>query len=90
MEDPEFRGAYDDARARIDQIDSVIRTIEARREELGLSKAELARRAGMKPESIRRLLSAERPNPRLTTLVALAGPLELELLTKPRPLAGSS
>lgn len=84
LEDPEYRQAYEEARERIDQIDSVIRALDARREELDLTKAELARRAGVKPEAIRRLFSAEKPNPTLTTLVALAGALDLEFLPTPR------
>jgi DNA-binding phage protein len=84
LEDPEYRQAYEEARERIDQIDSVIRALDARREALDLTKAELARRAGVKPEAIRRLFSAEKPNPTLTTLVALAGALDLEILPTPR------
>jgi DNA-binding XRE family transcriptional regulator len=84
LEDPEYRQAYEEARERIGQIDSVIRAFDARREELRLTKADLARRAGVKPEAIRRLFSAEKPNPTLTTLVALAGALDLEILPTPR------
>jgi DNA-binding XRE family transcriptional regulator len=87
LEDPEYRHAYEEARQRIEQIDSVIRALDARREELHLTKAELARRAGVKPEAIRRLFSAEKPNPTLTTLVALAGALELEILPTPRKVS---
>lgn len=79
LQDPEYRQAYEEAGERIDQIDSMIRALDARREELRLTKAELARRAGVRPEAIRRLLSAEKPNPTLTTLVALAGALDLEI-----------
>ncbi|HEX5365406.1 MAG TPA: helix-turn-helix transcriptional regulator [Acidimicrobiales bacterium] len=88
LEDPEYRQAYEEARERIEQIDSVIRAFDARREELHLTKAELARRAGVKPEAIRRLFSAEKPNPTLTTLVALAGALDLEI--RPTPRRGAS
>lgn len=84
LEDPEYRRAYEEARERIEQIDSVIRALDARREELHLTKAELARRAGVKPEAIRRLFSAETPNPTLSTLVALAGALDLEIRPTPR------
>ena len=84
LDDSEYREAYERARERIDQVDSVIRILDERRKELHLSKAELARRAGVKPEAIRRLFSAEQPNPTLTTLVALAGVLELELRPQPR------
>lgn len=82
--DSEYRSAYKTARRRVDQIDSVIRALDARRAELDLTKAELARRAGIKPEAIRRLFSSERPNPTLGTLVALASALDLELRPEPR------
>ena len=84
LEDPEYLQAYEEARERIEQIDSVIRALDARREELHLTKAELARRAGAKPEAIRRPFSAEKPNPTLATLVALAGALDLEIRPTPR------
>ena len=72
LDDPEYRAAYNAARDRIAQIDTVVNSLDSRRIELGMSKAELARRAGVKPEAIRRLFSVERPNPTLSTLVALA------------------
>jgi DNA-binding phage protein len=83
-EDPAYRQAYEHAKERIQQIDAVIRALDDRRAELNLTKAELARRAGVKPESIRRLFSAENPNPTLGTLLALAGALDLELRPQPR------
>ena len=64
--------AYEVARRRIDDIDRVVHTIEDRRTELGLSKAELARRIGVRPEAIRRLLSGNHANPTLSTVVSLA------------------
>ncbi len=82
-EDPEYSLAYASARRRIDQIDSIIRMLDQRRCNLELSKAELARRANLRPEVIRRLFSAERPNPTLTTLVALAEALEMEFAAEP-------
>jgi DNA-binding phage protein len=84
LDDSEYRAAYEQAKERIDQIDWVIRALDKRRTELNLTKADLARRAGVKPEAIRRLFSAEKPNPTLSTLVALAGALDLELRTEPR------
>lgn len=79
LRDPEYRVAYERSRKRIDQIDSVIRALDDRREALDLSKAELARRAEMQPEAVRRLFSAERPNPTLHTLAAIAEALGLDL-----------
>ncbi len=81
--DREYSLAYTSARRRIDQIDSIIRMLDQRRCSLELSKAELARRANLRPEVIRRLFSTERPNPTLTTLVALAEALEMEFAAEP-------
>jgi DNA-binding phage protein len=79
LNDAEYREAYARARQRIDKIDRVIRVLDDRREQLCMSKAELARRAQMPPEAVRRLFSAERPNPTLQTLIAIAEALDLDL-----------
>ena len=80
----DFSEAYDDARRRIDQIDRLVRTLDERRDELGLSKADLARRADIAPEAIRRLFSADAPNPTISTLTAIADSLGLELVPRER------
>jgi DNA-binding phage protein len=85
LDDPEYREAYERARHRIEQVDRVIRVLDERREQLSLSKAELARRAQMPPEAVRRLFSAERPNPTLQTLAAIAEALDLDLTPARRP-----
>ena len=64
-----------------------MRALDERRRELDLTKADLARRAGVKPEAVRRLFSAESPNPTLSTLLALTGALDLELRPRPRRAA---
>lgn len=79
MGDPSFRQTYVDARSRIDAIDQVVRSLDSAREELGMSKAELARRIGVRPESIRRLFSAPSPNPTLDTVIAVAQALDLRV-----------
>ncbi len=81
--DPEFAGAYDEAVRRIRAVDNLVRALEAARVEQGLTKAELARRAGMQPEAVRRLFSVDRPNPTAVTLAALANVLNLELVAQP-------
>lgn len=82
--DPEYAAAYRGARRRVEAVDAVLRTLDSRRENLGLSKAELARRAGLQPEAVRRLFSSKRPNPTLVTLMAVADALELDLRPIPR------
>ena len=85
LRDPEYREAYDRARSVVDHADRVVRALDARREELHLTKAELARRAEMAPEALRRLFSAERPNPTLHTLAAIAEVLGLDLVPTAAP-----
>lgn len=80
MRDPEFKSAYKEARARIDAVDRIVRSLDAVREERGWSKAELARRIGTRPETVRRLFTAASPNPTLDTFVALARALGLRIL----------
>lgn len=82
--DPEYDAAYRQALGRIARIDDLVGSIERRRKELGLSKADVARRAGLKPEAVRRLLTAASPNPTLATLLSIAEALDahLALLTE--------
>jgi ribosome-binding protein aMBF1 (putative translation factor) len=60
LADPGFRALYEQKRAEIDLIDTILSHIETRREELGLSKADLARLVGARPESVRRLRQLSR------------------------------
>ena len=83
-EEPGFADAYDEARRRIDQIDRLVLVLDERRKTMGITKAELARRASIAPEAIRRLFSAESPNPTIATLTAIADALDLELVTRKR------
>ncbi len=82
--EPGYAQAYAEARRRIDAIDGLVQALDDRREELGLSKAELARRAELAPEVVRRLFSVDRPNPTIGTLTALADALGLELVPQRR------
>ncbi len=79
---PEYREALEEARARIAIIDRVVRALDDQRKALGLSKAELARRAGMRPEVVRRLLGAGPTNPTLATVVSLASVLSLDITVR--------
>jgi ribosome-binding protein aMBF1 (putative translation factor) len=82
--DPKYESAYRAAAATVRVVDELVRSIDMRRETLGLSKAELARRAGLAPEAVRRLFTMRSPNPTATTLVALARAMELDLVAEPR------
>jgi transcriptional regulator with XRE-family HTH domain len=60
-------------------FDDVVHSLDARRVELGFTKAELARRADMPPAAVRRLFSQQQKNPTLTTLMAIADALDLRV-----------
>lgn len=83
MEDPEHRAAYEQAAREIAQTDAVIRALDALRIELGVSKAELARRANRNASSVRRLFTASQMRPELPLIVALADALGAELRIVP-------
>ena len=80
---PEYEAAYQTARRRTTQIDTIIRELDQRRSSLNLTKAEVARRADLRPEVVRRLLSGANPNPTLTTLAAVADALEMKVVLVP-------
>ena len=84
LKDPDYRAAYERARRRIEQIDNLVRALDDRREELGITKAELARRADLAPEAVRRLFSTDQPNPTIATLAALADALGVEFVPRQR------
>jgi ribosome-binding protein aMBF1 (putative translation factor) len=74
LADPDFEGEYLRSRRRIAQIDAVMQRLDTLRAEAGLSKAELARRIGKEPATVRRLFSSQ-VNPTLETVMALADEL---------------
>lgn len=68
--DPAFRPEYERSRAAIEQIDEIVRQLDERRKQLGLTKAELARMIGKNPAHVRRLFTAG-GNPEIQTITAL-------------------
>lgn len=82
-DDPEYRAEYERFRRQVEQIDAVVSELYDLRERAGVSKAELARRIGKDPASVRRLFSAE-VNPELKTVAAIADALDAEVVVQPR------
>lgn len=82
MNDPEFAAEYERARRVSNQVDSVIRQLDELRIAAGLSKAELARRVGRDPSSIRRLFTAK-SNPELILIASIAEVLDADVRIVP-------
>jgi ribosome-binding protein aMBF1 (putative translation factor) len=84
MEDPEFRAAYERSTREIEQTDQVIRALDELRLDLGMSKAELARRINRNASSIRRLFTASSARPELPLIAAIADALGAEVRVVPK------
>lgn len=84
LRDPEYREAYERTAREIEQTDQVIRELDALRIELGMSKAELARRINRNASSIRRLFTASRARPELPLVAAIADALGAEVRVLPK------
>lgn len=85
LADPEFRAEFERERLEIEAIDAIVNALDGLRDEQGLTKAELARRIGKNPASVRRLLTAS-GNPELRTVVAMANALDADIkLVRRRP-----
>lgn len=83
MRDPEFRAAYEQAAAAITQTDHIIRMLDDLRAEMGVSKAELARRIDRNASSIRRLFTAHQARPELPLIAEIAGALGVRIAIVP-------
>jgi ribosome-binding protein aMBF1 (putative translation factor) len=88
MQDPEYRAAYERMAGEIAQTDTVIRELDALRVDLGMSKAELARRINRNAAVIRRLFTASQARPELPLVAAIADALGAELRVVPRAAEG--
>ena len=90
LADEDTRVEYERARQEIEQIDAVIRSLDELREDAGMSKAELARRVGRNPASIRRLFTAEQARPELPLIISIANALDASIEIKRRPRRSSN
>lgn len=84
MQDPEYRAAYERSARELAQTDALIRELDSLRTDLGISKAELARRVNRNASSVRRLFTASQVRPELPLIVALADALGAEVRVVPR------
>lgn len=82
MLDPAYQAEYAAASDRIRRTDAIVRALDDERKAKGISKAELARRADLSPEAVRRLFSADGVNPTLETITALASALDVQLVLR--------
>ncbi len=87
LKDDEFRHQYLLESERIATVDRIVNQLDDVRQELGISKSELARSIGRTPESIRRLLTAKSVNPQLSLVAELASVLGYRVTLEPMSAA---
>jgi DNA-binding phage protein len=87
MQDPAFAAAYERERERIDAVDEVVRALDAARVAQKLTKAEVARQAGLPAQSVRRFFTKGGNNPTLGVTVAIARVLDVPLVSPRARLA---
>lgn len=85
LKNPEFAGEYYSAKQELAESAALVRQLDDARARLRMSKAVLARRAAISPETVRKLFTAG-GNPEIRTVARLAAPLGLRLLLAKRPV----
>ena len=84
LADPQGRSDYVSTVREIEMVDTLVRTLDARRIELGISKAELSRRIAREPSTVRRLFTAGGANPEIAFLAEIAEAVGLRITLAPR------
>jgi ribosome-binding protein aMBF1 (putative translation factor) len=85
---PELREHYEHTKQSVMQTRRLLQQIDAERERVGLSKADLAHRIGADPSVVRRMFSAEASNPQLRTVLGMMDALGLDFTVKRGRRAG--
>ena len=81
--DPEFKRRYVLDSQRIAAIDRIVNDLNDLRDQLGMTKADLARAVDRTPEAVRRLFTAKTVNPELGFIAELAAALGHEVVLRP-------
>lgn len=87
LQDATFRNQFLLESERIATIDRIVNQLDEIRQDLGMTKSELARAIGRTPESIRRLLTAKTVNPQLSLVAELASVLGYRVILQPMTAA---
>jgi len=80
---PTFAAEYERVGAEIVAVDDLIRLIDAERVDLGMSKADLARKVSTTPAAMRRLLTSGEANPTITTVLDVLAAVGMRLTLMP-------
>ena len=82
---PGFRNLVDEEAKAIREIDDLANVVLEQLDRQKVSQAELARRTGIAPSNLSRLLGGRGGNPTLETITRVADALDCDLVLVPRP-----
>ena len=89
LADPAAGERYERTRRTVAAIRETLMRVDQARARAGLTKAELARRVGANPATVRRLLSSGRHNPTLKTVLEVCDALGMEVTVAPKHEGGT-
>lgn len=81
--DPEFAGQYLLEWVKVSTVDRIVNELDAKREELGMTKSDLAKAIQRDPAAIRRLFSDSAGNPTLETVSSVAAAVGMRVTLVP-------
>lgn len=84
LADPAVQERYERTRRTVAAIRQTLMRVDQERTQAGLTKAELARRVGANPATMRRLLSSGQQNPTLKTVLEICDVLGMEVTVAPK------
>ena len=84
LADPAAQERYERTRRTVAAIRETLMRVDRERAQAGMTKAELARRLGANPATMRRLLSSGQRNPTLKTVLEICDVLGMEVTVAPR------
>lgn len=84
LADPAVQERYERTRRTVAAIRATLMRVDQKRMQAGLTKAELARRLGANPATMRRLLSSGDHNPTLKTVLEICDVLGMEVTVAPK------
>ncbi len=83
LKDPEYARAVEEEWQRTSQFDQAIRTLQQSQQDRNWTDAKLAEEAELPPEDVTDLFTMKRPDPPLSTVVALAFALDYRVTLVP-------
>ena len=84
LADPAVQERYERTRRTVAAIRETLMRVDHERAQAGLTKADLARRVGTNPATMRRLLSSGQRNPTLKTVLEVCDVLGMKVTVAPR------